>query len=138
MKKVLALAVLMGIAVLPAFAQQEIEARIAGFFESGSEREPDREDDSIRHGADCDQTAGCGDQSVELGALRTVCADRSAEARMNGKGSADVTLYYDSLSSVKVSGANVSVAGVLSAVMLDMTCRPERLSAPSLRRKTPI
>ncbi len=40
--------------------------------------------------------------------------------RMNGKGSADVTLYYDSLSSVKVSGANVSVAGVLSAVMLDI------------------
>ena len=39
---------------------------------------------------------------------------------MNGKGSADVTLYYDSLSSVKVSGANVSVAGVLSAVMLDI------------------
>ena len=57
---------------------------------------------------------------------------------MNGKGSADVTLYYDSLSSVKVSGANVSVAGVLSAVMLDIDLSAGATSAPSLRRKTLI
>lgn len=39
---------------------------------------------------------------------------------MNNKGQADVTLYYDSLSQVKVSEANVSIDGVIHGVMFDV------------------
>ena len=65
MKKFLALAVLMGIAVLPAFAQQEI--RSEGSLDFSKADLSGNLTVKIRHGADCDQTAGCGDQSVELG-----------------------------------------------------------------------
>ena len=120
MKKFLALAVLMGIAVLPAFAQQEIRSEGSLDFSkadlSGTLTVKMIRSDTARIAIKL--------QDAEINRLNWGVKDGLLTVRlkpgMNGKGSADVTLYYDSLSSVKVSGANVSVAGVLSAVMLDI------------------
>ena len=120
MKKFLALAVLMGIAVLPAFAQQEIRSEGSLDFSkadlSGNLTVKMIRSDTARIAIKL--------QDAEINRLNWGVKDGLLTVRlkpgMNGKGSADVTLYYDSLSSVKVSGANVSVAGVLSAVMLDI------------------
>lgn len=120
MKKFLALAVLMGIAVLPAFAQQEIRSEGSLDFSkadlSGNLTVKMIRSDTARIAIKL--------QDAEINRLNWGVKDGLLTVRlkpgMNGKGSADVTLYYDSLSSVKVSGANVSVAGVLSAVMQDI------------------
>ena len=120
MKKFLALAVLMGIAVLPAFAQQEIRSEGSLDFSkadlSGNLTVKMIRSDTARIAIKL--------QDAEINRLNWGVKDGLLTVRlkpgMNSKGSADVTLYYDSLSSVKVSGANVSVAGVLSAVMLDI------------------
>lgn len=120
MKKFLFLTVLMGIVVLPAWAQQEIKSNDSLVFTRvefvGHLMVKMVQSDTARIEIKLNNMAiNRLDWGVKDGNLFVRLKPGSTD-----KGSADVLLYYRNVSQVKVSGANVIVDGVLSANMVDV------------------